>query len=147
MQQVVGDGLKGQRVWVAGHAGMLGSALVRALAAVGAEALTVPRAALDLRDRAAVADWLADARPDMAIIAAARDMGLDLVTPEPEARRGGSVMLRLPGEAAPVVDALRAEGISTDGRGRILRASPGIVTTDRGVDLLIGGLQRHAKGA
>lgn len=80
------------------------------------------------------------------IIAAARDMGLDLVTPEPEARRGGSVMLRLPGEAAPVVDALREEGIFTDGRGRILRASPGIVTTDRGVDLLIGGLQRHAKG-
>ena len=81
------------------------------------------------------------------IIAAAREMGLDLVTPEPEARRGGSVMLRLPGEAAPVVDALRAEGISTDGRGRILRASPGVVTTDGGVDLLIGGLQRHAKGA
>lgn len=79
------------------------------------------------------------------IIAAAQEMKLDLLTPEPEGRRGGSLMMRLPGEAAPVVAALRAEGIFTDGRGRILRASPGIVTTDAGVDNLIGGLKRHAR--
>lgn len=80
------------------------------------------------------------------LIEAARELGLDLVTPEAEARRGGSVMLRLAGPAAPVVDRLRAEGISVDGRDAILRASPGVVTTDEGVDALIGGLARHANG-
>lgn len=79
------------------------------------------------------------------LIAAADDLGLDLVTPRPEARRGGSVMLRLPGPAAPVVAQLREMGISTDGRGQILRASPGVVTTDAGVDALIEGLARHAR--
>lgn len=96
------------------------------------------------QDHAAI--LAANRRQTARLIGAARDMGFDLVTPEPEAQRGGSVMLRLPGEAAPVVAALRAEGISTDGRGRILRASPGVVTTDAGVELLIGGLERHARG-
>ena len=62
-----------------------------------------------------------------------------------EARRGGSVMLRLPGPAAPVVTLLRGMGISTDGRGNILRASPGVVTTDAGVEALVEGLARHAR--
>ncbi|MCC7319897.1 MAG: aminotransferase class V-fold PLP-dependent enzyme [Rubellimicrobium sp.] len=79
------------------------------------------------------------------LIEAARELRLDLVTPEPEARRGGSVMLRLPGPAAAVVARLRDEGISTDGRGRVLRASPGVVTTDDGVAALIAGLARHAR--
>jgi selenocysteine lyase/cysteine desulfurase len=79
------------------------------------------------------------------LMAAARDLGLDLVTPLAEARRGGSVMLRLPGPAAPVVTLLRGMGISTDGRGNILRASPGVVTTDAGVEALVEGLARHAR--
>jgi selenocysteine lyase/cysteine desulfurase len=80
------------------------------------------------------------------LIAAAEDLRLDLVTPRDPARRGGSVMLRLPGDASPIVAALRQDGISTDGRGRVLRASPGMITSDEGVAALIGGLARHAKG-
>lgn len=98
------------------------------------------------QDKAAI--FAQNRRQTARIIAAARDMGLDLVTPLAEAARGGSVMLRL-GDgrpAATVVQALRAEGISTDGRGAILRASPGVVTTDDGVERLIDGLRRHAWG-
>ena len=82
------------------------------------------------------------------IIAAAQGLGLDLITPLAQTARGGSVMLRLAGgqPAAGVVQALREEGISTDGRGSILRMSPGVVTTDTGVDRLIAGLAAHARG-
>ncbi|WP_212612120.1 NAD-dependent epimerase/dehydratase family protein [Sphingomonas lacunae] len=68
--------LAGCRVWVAGHAGMLGQALLRALEQSGATALTASRAQLDLRDRDAVAAWLGQERPDMAVIAAARVGGV-----------------------------------------------------------------------
>jgi kynureninase len=86
-------------------------------------------------------------RHTAAIIEAAEALGLDLVTPRAEGKRGGSVMLRLPGgrPASEVVAALREDGIATDGRGPILRASPGIVTSDAGVARLIDGLARHAR--
>jgi kynureninase len=86
-------------------------------------------------------------RHTAAIIEAAETLGLDLVTPRTEGKRGGSVMLRLPGgrPASEVVAALREEGIATDGRGPILRASPGIITSDAGVARLIDGLARHAR--
>lgn len=78
------------------------------------------------------------------IIAAADEMGLDLITPRAETARGGSVMLRLPDShpAPQIVAALRAAGIATDGRGQILRTSPGPVTTDDGVQTLVTAL-RH----
>ncbi|MBI1776494.1 MAG: GDP-L-fucose synthase [Proteobacteria bacterium] len=60
-----------KRVWVAGHKGMVGAALARRLAADGATVLTVERAALDLRQQAAVEAWLAEMRPDAIILAAA----------------------------------------------------------------------------
>jgi kynureninase len=71
-------------------------------------------------------------------------MGLDLITPRAETARGGSVMLRLPDShpAPQIVAALRAAGIATDGRGQILRTSPGPVTTDDGVQTLVTAL-RH----
>lgn len=77
------------------------------------------------------------------IIAAAEEMGLDLITPRDEARRGGSVMLRLPDRlpAPAVLDRLRAKGISADARSQTLRLSPGIVTTDEGVERLIETLR------
>ncbi len=79
------------------------------------------------------------------IIAAADDMGLTLVTPRDAGARGGSVMLRMPdgAAAAPVVAALRADGVATDGRGPILRASPGVITSAAGVAALVAGLARH----
>ena len=50
--------LKGKTVYVAGHRGMVGSALVRRLAEEGVEVLTTSRSEADLRDQAAVNRWL-----------------------------------------------------------------------------------------
>jgi GDP-L-fucose synthase len=68
--------LAGARVWVAGHRGMVGSALVRRLQSEPVEILTVPRAELDLTDAAAVRAWLAANRPDVVILAAAKVGGI-----------------------------------------------------------------------
>ena len=68
--------LAGKRVWVAGHTGMVGAALVRRLAREGCEILTVDRAALDLRDQAATRAYLRDAGPDAIVLAAARVGGI-----------------------------------------------------------------------
>jgi GDP-L-fucose synthase len=51
--------LKGKRVFVAGHRGMVGGALVRRLAGEGVELLTVPRGGVDFRDQVAVSDRFA----------------------------------------------------------------------------------------
>ena len=68
--------LKRKRVWVAGHAGMVGQALVRRLAQEDCEILTVSRADLDLRRQAPTQAWIADARPDAIFLAAARVGGI-----------------------------------------------------------------------
>ena len=68
--------LEGRRVWVAGHRGMVGSALVRRLASEGCEVLTVGHAELDLRRQADVERWMKSARPEAVIIAAARVGGI-----------------------------------------------------------------------
>jgi GDP-L-fucose synthase len=70
-------GLEGRRVWVAGHSGMVGSALCRALALRGAQILTVTRRECDLRDQAAVHAWVAANRPDAIFIAAAIVGGIE----------------------------------------------------------------------
>ncbi len=83
-----------------------------------------------------------------AIIDAARHAGLALASPEDEARRGGSVMLRLPDgqDPAALVGALREEGLHLDARGPIMRLSPGVVTTEAHVDRLFAALRRHGVG-
>ena len=63
--------LSGRRVWVAGHRGMVGSALVRRLGSTGATILTVDRDQLDLREQRAVAEWMDRARPEAVFLAAA----------------------------------------------------------------------------
>lgn len=68
--------LAGKRVFVAGHRGMVGSALVRRLAAEACEILTVGREAVDLRNQAAVAAWMADRRPQAVFLAAAKVGGI-----------------------------------------------------------------------
>ncbi|WP_315771480.1 MULTISPECIES: GDP-L-fucose synthase [unclassified Bradyrhizobium] len=68
--------LGGKRVFVAGHRGMVGSALVRRLASEGVELLTVPRGEVDLRDQAAVFAWFALARPQVVFLAAAKVGGI-----------------------------------------------------------------------
>lgn len=68
--------LRGKRVFVAGHRGMVGSAVVRRLAVEDCEVLTVPRAELDLLDQAGVRRWMADRRPDAVVMAAAKVGGI-----------------------------------------------------------------------
>jgi len=68
--------LAGKRVFVAGHRGMVGAALVRRLASGQCEVLVAGRDALDLRDRAAVRAWFARERPEVVMLAAARVGGV-----------------------------------------------------------------------
>ena len=76
------------------------------------------------------------------LIGAADEMGLALVTPRPEAQRGGSVMLRLAdaGRAQAVLAGLRTRGLHADARGAVLRLSPGTVTTHDGTTAMIAAL-------
>lgn len=69
--------LKGKRVWVAGHRGMVGSAVVRRLAqeSVG-DILTSDRASTDLRRQDDVEAWMKVAKPDAVVIAAAKVGGI-----------------------------------------------------------------------
>ena len=65
------------RVFVAGHAGLVGSALVRALKARGkAEILTVPRSALDLENQQGVFEYFERERPEYVYLAAAKVGGI-----------------------------------------------------------------------
>ncbi|WP_280870323.1 GDP-L-fucose synthase [Streptomyces sp. MJP52] len=64
------------RIFVAGHRGLVGSAVVRRLTADGHEVLTRGRADLDLRDAAATAAHLAGIRPDAVVLAAAKVGGI-----------------------------------------------------------------------
>ncbi|MBX9644397.1 MAG: GDP-L-fucose synthase [Novosphingobium sp.] len=68
--------LEGKRVWVAGHRGMVGSALVRRLAQEQCEVLTVGRDELDLTDQRAVLGWMHGHRPQAVFLAAARVGGI-----------------------------------------------------------------------
>jgi GDP-L-fucose synthase len=64
-------------VFVAGHRGLVGSALVRHLQGKSdIELLTRTRKELDLRDRAAVEQFLKDAKPEVVVIAAAKVGGI-----------------------------------------------------------------------
>ena len=68
--------LAGKRVWVAGHRGMVGSALVRALADERCEIITATREELDLTDQRAVLGWMHNQRPQVVVLAAARVGGI-----------------------------------------------------------------------
>ncbi len=68
--------LAGKRVWVAGHRGMVGGALVRRLAREDCEILTADRSELDLMDQAAVRSWAAERKPHAVFVAAAKVGGI-----------------------------------------------------------------------
>jgi len=68
--------LAGRRIWVAGHRGMVGSAVARRLAREGCEVLTADRAQVDLRRQGEVEAWLAEARPQAVVVAAATVGGI-----------------------------------------------------------------------
>ena len=68
---------RGSRVYIAGHRGLAGSAIQRALAAAGFEDLVgVGSDQLDLRDREATFDYLHDIAPDVVVLAAAKVGGI-----------------------------------------------------------------------
>ncbi len=68
--------LAGKRVFVAGHRGMVGSAIVRRLSDENCEVLTADRGSLDLRDQLGVRTWLAAHRPQAVVLAAAKVGGI-----------------------------------------------------------------------
>jgi GDP-L-fucose synthase len=68
--------LAGRRIWVAGHRGMVGAALVRRLERDGHQVLTAGRRALDLTHQAEVDEFVARERPEVVVIAAARVGGI-----------------------------------------------------------------------
>ena len=68
--------LAGKRIWVAGHRGMVGAAVLRRLARERCELLTVTRGELDLTRQQYVAKWMAQAKPHAIFIAAARVGGI-----------------------------------------------------------------------
>jgi GDP-L-fucose synthase len=69
--------LAGKRVWVAGHRGLVGSALVRRLAGEGAQLLMANRTTLDLRRQADVEAWVDTHAPQVVFLAAARVGGIE----------------------------------------------------------------------
>lgn len=68
--------LRGKRIFVAGHRGMVGSAIVRRLAHEDCTILTAARTALDLKNQSAVRHWFATERPDAVVLAAAKVGGI-----------------------------------------------------------------------
>ena len=68
--------LTGKRVWVAGHRGMVGSAIVRRLADEGCEVITASRADVDLKTPDQVSAFVADQKPDAIFMAAAKVGGI-----------------------------------------------------------------------
>src|SRR5258705_4509425 len=68
--------LNGKTVFVAGHGGMVGGALLRRLASEDVKPMTAGRGEVDLRDQAAVNKWFAARRPQVVFLAAAKVGGI-----------------------------------------------------------------------
>lgn len=78
------------------------------------------------------------------IIGHALENGWAVRSPLDACERGGSVMLGLPQgiDPAAAISALRAENLYCDARGSTLRLSPGPVTDDASIDLLLASLRQ-----
>jgi GDP-L-fucose synthase len=98
--------LRNKRVWVAGHRGLVGSALVRRLAAEPCEVLTVSRAECDLRRAEPVQAWMAANRPQAVFVAAARVGGIYANDSRPADFLYENLMI-----AANVIEAARLSGV------------------------------------
>ncbi len=96
--------LAGKRVYVAGHRGMVGQALVRRLASEDCEIQTAPRE-IDLRDQAAVRNWFSANAPDVVIVAAARVGGIKANDSRPAEFLYDNLMIE-----ANIIEAARQHG-------------------------------------
>lgn len=99
--------LEGKRVWVAGHRGMVGQALVRRLASEGCEIVAADRSAIDLRRQRDVEEWVEDARPDAVFVAAAKVGGILANSTYPADFLYDNLMIE-----ANVIEASRRAGVS-----------------------------------
>jgi GDP-L-fucose synthase len=72
----VGEQLRGRRVYVAGHSGMVGSAILRALEPLDARLITRASVELDLRNQSATEDFFRNERPEIVLFAAAKVGGI-----------------------------------------------------------------------
>src|SRR6202011_3767260 len=68
--------LAGRRVYVAGHKGMVGAAIVRRLASESCTILSAERSVLDLTRQADTEKWLLAQKPDVVVVAAAKVGGI-----------------------------------------------------------------------
>ena len=68
--------LDGKRIWVAGHRGLVGSAIVRRLEERDCSILTADSHELDLRRQSATFDWVERVRPEVVFLAAAKVGGI-----------------------------------------------------------------------
>lgn len=99
--------LAGKKVWVAGGNGMVGSAIIRRLAAENpAEILTVSSKELDLRDQAATQKWVNENKPDAVFMAAAKVGGIHANNTYPAQFLYDNLMM-----AANVIDASYQAGV------------------------------------
>ena len=98
--------LRGKRVWVAGHRGMVGSALLRRLAHENCHCITVDRDAVDLRRQAEVEAWIRAERPQAVFLAAARVGGILANAEQPAAFLYDNLLI-----AANIVHAAAEAGV------------------------------------
>ncbi|MEI6987305.1 MAG: GDP-L-fucose synthase [Rhodospirillaceae bacterium] len=99
--------LRGKRVWVAGHRGMVGAAICRRLAIEDCTVLTVNREHVDLRRQVDVENWMANQRPDYVFIAAATVGGIYANSTRPAEFIYDNLMIE-----ANIIEASRQSGVN-----------------------------------
>ncbi|HWD25583.1 MAG TPA: GDP-L-fucose synthase [Rhizomicrobium sp.] len=97
--------LTGKKVWVAGHTGMVGAALVRALQPLGCEIVAARSKEVDLRRQDQVDAWVAKTKPDAVFLAAATVGGIKANSTRPAEFIYDNMMIE-----ANVVEAARRNG-------------------------------------
>jgi GDP-L-fucose synthase len=98
--------LAGKRVWVAGHGGLVGQALLRRLEREDCEILAAGRAEVDLRHQAEVERWTDAVRPDAVVLAAGTVGGILANSTRPAEFLYDNLMI-----AANVIEAARRAGV------------------------------------
>ena len=98
--------LTGKSVWVAGHRGMVGSALVRRLAEENCKILVAGRDQVDLTRQAEVEDWMETNRPQVIFLAAAKVGGIHANDTQPAEFLYDNLMIE-----ANVIDAAYKKGV------------------------------------
>lgn len=98
--------LKGRRIWVAGHRGLVGSALVRRLQSEDCDILTASRQAVDLRQTDQVDGWVKATRPEVVFLAAAKVGGIHANDSQPADFLYENLMIE-----ANVIEAARRHGV------------------------------------